>query len=85
MNKKGVYIHIPFCKSICSYCDFCKVLYKKEWVKPYLKKLINEIKDIYMEEEINTIYIGGGTPSSLDKNELEILFKLISGLLISLE
>ena len=78
MNRKGVYIHIPFCKSICSYCDFCKVLYKKEWVKPYLKKLIIEIKDIYMEEEVDTIYIGGGTPSSLTTEELQILFKLIS-------
>jgi oxygen-independent coproporphyrinogen-3 oxidase len=83
LNKKGVYIHIPFCKSICSYCDFCKVLYKKEWVLPYLKKLNNEIKDIYMDEEIDTIYIGGGTPSSLDISELKILFKIIDTFKIS--
>ena len=78
MNKKGVYIHIPFCKSICSYCDFCKVLYKQEWVMPYLKKLNREIKDLYMDDIINTIYIGGGTPSSLSKEELEILFRIIT-------
>ena len=77
MKNKGVYIHIPFCKSICSYCDFCKVFYKKEWVVPYLKKLNNEIKDIYMDEVVDTIYIGGGTPSSLSINELKVLFKII--------
>ena len=32
----SIYIHIPFCNSICSYCDFCKVLYNKEWVNKYL-------------------------------------------------
>lgn len=80
LENKGVYIHIPFCKSICSYCDFCKVLYKTEWVKPYLKKLNNEIKDIYMGEDIDTIYIGGGSPSSLSIEELKILFKIIERL-----
>ena len=75
--KKGVYIHIPFCTSICSYCDFCKVLYHKEWIKPYLKKLNDEIKDIYMDDEIDTIYIGGGTPSSLSIDELTILFRIL--------
>lgn len=78
MNKKGVYIHIPFCKTICSYCDFCKVLYKKEWIAAYLKKLNNEIKDMYMDDEIDTIYIGGGTPSALSPKELEALFKIIT-------
>ena len=80
MNKKGAYIHIPFCKSICSYCDFCKVLYKDEWVMPYLKKLNKEIKDIYMDDEIDTIYIGGGTPSSLTIEQLDILFKVLTRL-----
>ena len=46
MNK-SVYIHIPFCKSICSYCDFCKVLYNEEWANLYLQKLSEEIKDKY--------------------------------------
>ena len=77
MNNKGVYIHIPFCKSICAYCDFCKVLYHDEWVIPYLKKLKDEITDIYMDDEIDTIYIGGGTPSSLSLEQLKILFKII--------
>ncbi len=72
----SVYIHVPFCKSICSYCDFCKVLYNKEWAVNYLKCLKNEIIDRYMGEDINTIYIGGGTPSALSLKEIEYLLNL---------
>ena len=75
---KSVYIHIPFCKSICSYCDFCKFLYNEKWVGAYLTGLNNEIKDRYMDDEITTIYIGGGTPSCLSIDELRRLFKIIS-------
>lgn len=75
---KGAYIHIPFCKSICSYCDFCKMLYVNDWVNDYLKALYKEIKEYYSGEELETIYIGGGTPSSLKPNQLEVLFKILS-------
>lgn len=78
MDKTSVYIHIPFCKTICTYCDFCKVLYNKEWVVEYLKKLKEEIKDRYMGEMIKTVYIGGGTPSSLSLKEIEYLLALTS-------
>ena len=72
----SVYIHIPFCKSICTYCDFCKVLYNSEWVKNYLKVLKDEILDRYMGESVRTIYIGGGTPSTLSLRETEYLLSL---------
>ena len=72
----SVYIHIPFCKSICSYCDFCKFIYNEKWVYAYLKALKNEIKDRYMGEDIKTIYIGGGTPSSLRINEVKRLLEM---------
>lgn len=72
----SVYIHIPFCKSICSYCDFCKFIYNEKWVYAYLKALKNEIKDRYMGEDIKTIYIGGGTPSSLRINEVKSLLEM---------
>lgn len=77
MKKVALYIHIPFCKSICSYCDFCKVLYNNSWVLKYLERLEEEIKNYYMGEKINTIYIGGGTPSSLSMLQLNKLFKII--------
>ncbi len=74
---KAVYIHLPFCNSICSYCDFCKVVYNNDWVRPYLKRLEEEIDNAYMGEEIETLYIGGGTPSCLTIEELTGLFKII--------
>lgn len=77
---RSCYIHIPFCKKICSYCDFCKVFYKKELVEKYLLSLEAEIDKIYKNEELNTIYIGGGTPSSLSLDELKNLFKIIGKL-----
>ena len=73
----SIYIHIPFCKSICSYCDFCKFLYNEKWAYAYLKALKNEINDRYMGEEIKTIYIGGGTPSALSLNEIKSLLKML--------
>lgn len=73
----SVYIHVPFCKKICSYCDFCKFNYNKLWVEKYLDALLLEIKDRYMNEEIKTIYIGGGTPSSLSSIELKRLFDIV--------
>lgn len=79
----SVYIHIPFCRSICTYCDFCKFIYNKEWVNDYLNKLELEVNDRYMDETINTIYIGGGTPSILNNKELDKLFSIIKKFNIS--
>ena len=73
----SMYIHIPFCKSICSYCDFCKVLYHSQWVKDYIKSLENEIIERYNGEEINTLYIGGGTPSCLINSDLKDLLEML--------
>ena len=73
----GCYIHIPFCKKICSYCDFCKVFYDEGLVDEYLDELDREIKNSYNGETIDTLYIGGGTPSALTKNQLEYLFSII--------
>ena len=73
---KSVYIHIPFCHDICSYCDFCKTRYKKDWVDKYLESLEYEIKTRYKGEKIRTLYIGGGTPSILNIDELNKLFAI---------
>ena len=74
---KAIYIHIPFCQTICSYCDFCKLFYNKKLVNLYLKELEKEIIANYKGEEISTIYIGGGTPTSLSYDELSFLFSII--------
>lgn len=75
MKELGIYIHIPFCKSKCSYCDFISFANKEEIVEEYIKSLEKEIENTNENDyEINTIYIGGGTPSFIDsKYIIEIL------------
>ena len=73
----SIYIHIPFCKSICSYCDFCKQFYNKNLVDKYLISLEKEINKRYKNDLINTIYIGGGTPSCLSVEQLNKLFAIL--------
>ncbi|MDD2208353.1 MAG: radical SAM family heme chaperone HemW [Bacilli bacterium] len=74
---ESIYIHIPFCRSICSYCDFCKMLYTSKDSTRYLEALKCEVEEYYLGETIKTIYIGGGTPSLLNPEELGRLFKIV--------
>lgn len=74
----SIYIHIPFCDNLCSYCDFTKVLNYNKFTKSYLDCLEQEVKEKYLGEKINTIYIGGGTPSALSISEIIRLFKIIN-------
>ena len=76
-KNKSVYIHIPFCDNICSYCDFCKFIKKDEWIEKYLCALNTEINSKYKGEKLDTIYIGGGTPSCLNIEQLTKLFNII--------
>lgn len=73
---KAVYIHIPFCEDICSYCDFCKYYYNSDLVDKYLVALKKEIINNYQGEIIETIYIGGGTPSSLSIDQIKKLLDI---------
>jgi oxygen-independent coproporphyrinogen-3 oxidase len=73
----SIYIHIPFCDSICSYCDFCKVFYNSKLVDDYLIALSREIDLNYKNEFVDTLYIGGGTPSCLSIEQLTVLFRII--------
>ena len=68
MKEIGVYIHIPFCVKKCDYCDFISYCDKQDLVEEYVEKLKEEINIELnkMEYKIKTIYIGGGTPSSVD-------------------
>lgn len=73
----SIYIHIPFCTKICTYCDFPKVTKNSCWIDEYLDSLENEIKINYKGEEIDTLYIGGGTPTCLNLRQLKRLFNII--------
>lgn len=76
---KGIYYHIPFCTNICAYCDFAKVYYNKQQANQYLVALANEHNQYNLDlDQVETIYIGGGTPSSLDIEQLKQLFKIIN-------
>ena len=79
-SVKSCYIHIPFCSHICSYCDFCKLFYDEKIVNHYLLALEKEIEKNYRGEVLETIYLGGGTPSSLTLRQLEKLFSIIEKL-----
>lgn len=83
MDKISLYIHIPFCAQKCLYCDFPSFARKDHLRKAYIEALNKEIislREKHNNLEINTIFIGGGTPSVLEANELECLLKEVAKL-----
>ena len=79
MEELGIYIHIPFCKQKCFYCDFCSFANKNEMQGKYVETVINEIKNITHKEKytVTTIYLGGGTPSILNPNYIKSILQEI--------
>ncbi|MFC4558868.1 radical SAM family heme chaperone HemW [Virgibacillus kekensis] len=80
MEAKSVYIHIPFCQQICHYCDFTKFFYNERLATEYIEALAKEVNTNVKgaKNKVNTIYIGGGTPTALNIAQLEALMKLIN-------
>lgn len=72
----SLYIHIPFCEHICKYCDFTKLFYNQKFSSKYLDALKKEL-DSYKINKQKTIYIGGGTPTSLSDSEFDKLLSYI--------
>jgi oxygen-independent coproporphyrinogen-3 oxidase len=75
----GIYIHIPFCKRRCIYCDFYSTTHS-EWREEYVRALCHELearKDYLAGEEVESVYLGGGTPSQLTLAQLRLLFDTI--------
>ena len=79
MEELGIYIHIPFCKQKCFYCDFCSFANKNEMQGKYVETVINEIKNITHKEKytVTTIYLGGGTPSILNPDYIKNILQEI--------
>jgi len=73
----SLYVHLPFCKSLCHYCDFIKFIYQEKWIKPYLEALKRDLERFF-PTSLATIYLGGGTPTCLKLEELESLLVLLS-------
>ena len=90
----GVYIHIPFCRQACTYCNFhfsTSLRYKEEMIQSLRKELELE-KEYLGSEEVETVYIGGGSPSLLTMKDCQVLleavhrnYKIVSGPEITLE
>jgi len=80
MEKIGIYIHIPFCKRKCFYCHFVKYPYDTELVEKYIHTLCKEIplraKPHYT---VDTVYIGGGSPSLLNETHLSAIMESLQG------
>ena len=79
-TKASAYIHIPFCEHICYYCDFNKVFLEGQPVDEYIEALLKEARLALRQnpvEKMETLYVGGGTPTSLTASQLE---RLLSGL-----
>ncbi|MDO5382313.1 MAG: radical SAM family heme chaperone HemW [Eubacteriales bacterium] len=82
-NKKqlGIYIHIPFCMHKCVYCDFLSAPADDNTKKMYVNALINEIKSVKegKEDEVSSIFFGGGTPSVLASSLIDDIMAVIAG------
>ena len=70
-NSLGLYIHIPFCSSICNYCNFNRGLFDSELKDRYLNTLVEEIRLSGDGATVDSIFFGGGTPSLLDPIEID--------------
>lgn len=79
MLKKptSAYVHIPFCRQICYYCDFSKVFIKNQPVDDYLKALVEEF-DRHEISQLKTLYMGGGTPTAITAQQLDYILKELS-------
>ena len=82
MNEIGLYIHIPFCMKKCDYCDFLSGVYDERMQEAYTRSLCQEI--LYGGQQlksvaVSSIYIGGGTPSWLDGEFMEMIMNAVHG------
>lgn len=76
MNTKSVYIHIPFCDHICGYCSFTKFKYNRYISDDFIIRLISQINEL--PYDLETIYVGGGTPTSLHTDQLEGILRALA-------
>src|SRR5438105_7450260 len=81
MSRAGVYIHIPFCRARCSYCDFATGMFESDAAERYVQALTREISEwneISTPAEVDTIYFGGGTPSLLSVGQIETILSAVA-------
>ncbi len=77
MSDIAIYVHVPFCRHICYYCDFCHFVYSRSSVKNWLEAFKREVA-LHKDKKAKTIYIGGGTPTALDADILEAFLEILT-------
>jgi oxygen-independent coproporphyrinogen-3 oxidase len=77
LTPRSAYIHVPFCKHRCGYCDFAIITGRDDLIEPFLKALATELSWLGQPRPVDTLYFGGGTPSYLDARRLEELCDLV--------
>lgn len=78
-KKMGLYVHIPFCRTLCDFCPYCKVPYEPERANRYVENLLQEIRLVctnHPKREVTSLYFGGGTPALLYQRLEEIIQEL---------
>jgi len=82
LDDLGLYVHIPFCRSLCSFCPYCKVEYERETAARYKTALLGEIdlagRQLGSKKEAASLYFGGGTPALMIDDLGDIIDKLRS-------
>lgn len=81
LNELGLYIHLPFCRSLCNFCPYCKVVYRKDTADKYADYLLREIRMVGSEhlnktgkrKTVTSLYFGGGSPALLSNRIKEII------------
>lgn len=74
----AMYVHVPFCRSICAYCDFTRVGCNHQLIDQWLEHLAQELKERFINPQLKTLYVGGGTPTALNEKQLEHLLELLN-------
>lgn len=80
MKEVALYIHIPFCKQKCFYCDFPSYARKDDLMSDYIEALLIELKEKIKGYKVRSLFIGGGTPSYLNEENLRELMKVIKNI-----
>lgn len=78
----GLYIHIPFCRQKCTYCDFCSFPSEEDTIERYVKAMVTEIglaADAVDDRVVGTVFFGGGTPTLLSVEQLRRIFEAVEG------
>src|SRR5215217_4720603 len=74
---RAAYIHVPFCRHRCGYCNFTLVAGRDDLIGGYLQALELELRSLHEPREVDTLFLGGGTPTHLSREQLSKLFTLV--------